>query len=320
MNCRKYYAGPAKHRCICVLENALEAIGNTPIVPIRLAGDKPMATIYGKLEYFNPSGSVKDRIAKHIIEMAEKRGILKKDSIIVEATSGNTGIAFSMVGAAKGYKVIIVMPEHMSKERIKIMRAFGAKVILTPKAGGFILPVKRTEAMAKKNPKVFLPCQFSNYDNTQIHRLTTGREIIRQVNGKIDAFVAGIGTGGTIMGVAEALKEAGIKARIVAVEPTEAAILSGEAEMCAHGIQGIGDGFIPDLVKTENIDEVVKVKTEEATKLTKRLIRELGMPVGISSGANYYAARKIAAKLGPKKTVVTIIADRMERYFSTPLF
>jgi cysteine synthase A len=290
------------------------------MVPIRLAGDKPMATIYGKLEYFNPSGSVKDRIAKYIIEMAEKRGILKKDSIIVEGTSGNTGIGLSMVGAAKGYKVVIIMPEHMSQERIKIMRAFGAKVILTPKAGGFTLPVKMTQEMAKKNPKVFLPCQFSNNDNTEIHRLTTGREIIKQANGKIDAFVAGIGTGGTLMGVAEALKEANIKAKIVAVEPTEAAILSGEVEMCSHGIQGIGDGFIPDLVDTGSIDEIVKVKTTEATKLTKRLIRELGMPVGISSGANYYAARKIAEKLDTKKTVVTIIPDRMERYFSTPLF
>jgi len=317
---RRVATNKMKHRCLCVLENTLETIGNTPIIPIRLPGDKPMATIYGKLEFFNPSGSVKDRIAKYIIEMAEKRGILKKDSIIVEATSGNMGIALSMVGAAKGYKVVIIMPEHMSQERIKIMRAFGAKVILTPKSGGFLEPVRRTEEMAKRNPKVFLPCQFSNRDNTEIHRITTGREIIRQTKGKIDAFVAGIGTGGTLMGVAEALREAKIKAKIVAVEPTEAAILSGEVEMCSHGIQGIGDGFIPELVKTEQIDEVVKVRTEDATRLTRRLIRELGMPVGISSGANYYAARKVAAKLGPGKTVVTIIPDRMERYFSTPLF
>ncbi|MBI4713178.1 MAG: cysteine synthase A [Planctomycetes bacterium] len=310
-----------KHRCLNITDNLLETIGHTPLVPINLNGQAgKTATIYGKMEFFNPSGSVKDRIAKHIIEMAEKRGILKKDSIIVEATSGNTGIAFSMVGAARGYKVVIIMPEHMSKERIQIMRAFGAKVILTPKSGGFTLPVERTRQMAARNPKVFLPCQFSNVDNTEIHRVTTGREIIIQTKGKVDAFVAGIGTGGTIMGVAEALKEAGIKARIIAVEPTESAILSGEQEMCAHSIQGIGDGFIPEIVNTKKIDEVVKVKSTDAVKMSKRLIQELGMPVGISSGANYYAARKVAAKLGPGKAVVTIMADRMERYFSTDLF
>ncbi|MDI6732532.1 MAG: cysteine synthase A [Planctomycetota bacterium] len=310
-----------KHRCKCILENLLETIGNTPLIPIRLPGElSSSATIYGKLEFFNPSGSVKDRIAKYIIEMAEKRGVLKKDSIIVEATSGNTGIALSMVGAAKGYKVVIIMPEHMSQERIKIMQSFGAKVILTPKKGGFIEPVKRTEEMARKNPKVFLPCQFSNEDNTETHRLTTGQEIIRQTNGKIDAFVAGIGTGGTLMGVAKAIRDANIKAKVVAVEPTEAAILSGEAEMCGHGIQGIGDGFIPEIVKPEEIDEVVKVKTRDAIRIAKRLIQELGIPVGISSGANYFAARAIARRLGKDKTVVTIMADRMERYFSTDLF
>ena len=252
--------------------------------------------------------------------MAEQRGILKKDSIIVEATSGNTGIAFSMVGAAKGYKVIVVMPEHMSQERIKIMRSFGAKVILTPEKGGFLEPVRRTQAMAAKDPRVFLPCQFSNKDNIDVHRLTTGQEIIRQTKGKIDAFVAGIGTGGTLMGVAAALKQAGIKAKIVTVEPSEAAILSGETKMHSHPIQGIGDGFIPEIVDTKIIDEIVKVKSSDAIKMAKRLIRELGMPVGISSGANYYAAVQIAKKMPAHKNVVAIIPDRMERYFSTGLF
>ncbi|MEW6027408.1 MAG: cysteine synthase A [Planctomycetota bacterium] len=309
-----------KHHCLCVLDDVLDTIGNTPIIPIRLSGIKVKPAIYGKLEFFNPSGSVKDRIAKYIIEMAEKRGVLKKDSIIVEATSGNTGIAFSMVGAAKGYKVIIVMPEHMSQERIRIMRSFGAEVILTPEKDGFLEPVVRTQAMAAKDPRVFLPCQFSNKDNIEVHRLTTGREIIRQTGGKIDAFVAGIGTGGTLMGVAAALKEAGIKAKIVTVEPSEAAILSGETEMCSHPIQGIGDGFIPEIVDTKIIDEVVKVKSSDAIKMAKRLIRELGMPVGISSGANYYAAVQVAKKMPSNKNVVAIIPDRMERYFSTGLF
>ncbi|MBI5779251.1 MAG: cysteine synthase A [Planctomycetes bacterium] len=309
-----------KHRCLCILDDMLDTIGNTPIIPIRLSGIKAKPTIYGKLEFFNPSGSVKDRIAKYIIEMAEKRGILKKDSIIVEATSGNTGIAFSMVGAAKGYKVIVVMPEHMSQERIKIMRSFGAKVILTPEKGGFLEPVKVTQTMAAKDQRVFLPCQFSNIDNIEVHRLTTGQEIIRQTGGKIDAFVAGIGTGGTLMGVAAALKQARIKAKIVTVEPSEAAILSGETEMCSHPIQGIGDGFIPEIVDTKIIDQVVKVKSSDAIKMAKRLIRELGMPVGISSGANYYAAVQVAKKMPAHKNVVAIIPDRMERYFSTGLF
>lgn len=309
-----------KHRCYCVLDNLLETIGNTPLIPIHLKGDDKFATIYGKLEFFNPSGSVKDRIAKYIIEAAEKKGKLKKDSIIVEATSGNTGIGFSMVGAAKGYKVIIIMPEHMSQERIKIMEAFGAKVILTPKADGFLEPVRRTEAMAAKNHKIFLPCQFSNPDNTEVHCITTAQEIIRQVGKPIHAFIAGIGTGGTLMGVAKAFKQAKIKAKIVAVEPSEAAILSGDVKMRSHGIAGIGDGFIPDIVKTDQIDEVVKVSTAQAVKTAKRLIKELGIPVGISSGANYFAARKMAVKLGRGKNVVAIMPDRMERYFSTDLF
>lgn len=298
----------------------LDAIGNTPIMPIHLTNEKNIANIFAKLEFLNPSGSVKDRIAKYIIEKAEQRGELKKGSIIVEATSGNTGIAISMVAAVKKYKAIIIMPEHMSKERIKIMKAFGAKVILTPEKDGFLKPVEMAKEMAKKNPKIFLPSQFSNSDNTEIHRLTTGKEIIEQCKGRIDVFVAGIGTGGTLMGVAEALKEAKINAKIVAVEPSEAAVLSGEAEMCSHLIAGIGDGFIPDLVDKRKIDYIVKVKSKDSIAIAKKFIKELGLPIGISSGANYLAALKMARKLGKGKNVVTVLPDRMERYFSTSLF
>ncbi|MEK7449184.1 MAG: cysteine synthase A [Planctomycetota bacterium] len=326
-----------------IINSVLDCIGQTPMIPINLcrldktclrpdghrgrqtcrmgrSQPKSIARIMAKLEFINPSGSVKDRIAKHIIEKAERRGDLKKDSIIVEASSGNTGIGLAMVAAAKGYRLIIIMPEHMSKERVKIMRALGAKVILTPKSGGFTRPVQKAEAMAKRNPKIFLPRQFSNPDNTEVHRLTTGREIIRQCHGKIDAFVAGIGTGGTLMGVAEALREKGIKAKIVAVEPSEAAILSGEVEMCSHHIAGIGDGFIPEIVNEHKIDQVVKVNSLDAVKMAKRMITRLGLMVGVSSGANYWAACQVARQLGQGKTVVTVLPDRMERYFSTALF
>ena len=327
------------HHCHEIINSVLDCIGNTPMIPINLcrensgkkscrrqcrmgrsAPNRPMARIMAKLEFVNPSGSVKDRIAKYIIERAEQRGELKKDSIIVEATSGNTGIGLSMVAAAKGYKTVIIMPEHMSEERIKIMRALGSKVILTPKSGGFTEPVKRAEAMAVRNRKVFLPRQFSNPDNTEVHRLTTGQEIIRQCRGKIDAFVAGIGTGGTLMGVAEAFRKKKIKAKIVAVEPSEAAILSGEVEMRSHHIAGIGDGFVPEIVDENTIDAVVKVNSSDAVKMAKRMITHLGLMVGVSSGANYLAACQVARQLGRNKTVVTVLPDRMERYFSTKLF
>ncbi len=279
-----------------------------------------MARIYAKLEFLNPSGSIKDRIAKYLIEEAEVRGMLKPNSIIVEATSGNTGIALAMVGAIKKYRVVIIMPEHMSRERMSIIKAYGARLILTPKAGGFTRPVEVAQAMAARNPRVFLPSQFTNPDNTEIHRLTTGREILEQCKGHLDAFVAGIGTGGTLMGVAEALKQSGRRAKIVAVEPHESAVMSGSTRLRPHHIAGIGDGFIPDLVEMSRIDQVVKIKSADAIRMARRFVREMGLPVGISSGANYLAAVAVARTLGPGKKVVTVLPDRMERYFSTPLF
>lgn len=300
--------------------SVLDTVGNTPLMPIGLIKNPKMADIYAKLEFLNPSGSIKDRIAKYLIEEAERRGILKSNSIIVEATSGNTGIALAMVGAIKKYKVRIIMPEHMSQERMKIIRAYGAQLILTPKKGGFTRPVEVAQAMAAKDSRVFLPSQFTNLDNTKIHRLTTGREILEQCRGRIDAFVAGIGTGGTLMGVGEALREAGQRTQIVAVEPSESAVMSGSTRLTSHHIAGIGDGFIPDLVDMKQVDRVVKIKSIEAIKMAKRFVREMGLPVGVSSGANYLAAIAVAKTLGRGKTVVTVLPDRMERYFSTLLF
>lgn len=300
--------------------SVLDTIGNTPLMPIRLVRDPRAADVYAKLEFLNPSGSIKDRIAKYLIEQAEARGALKPHAVIVEATSGNTGIALAMVGAIKKYRVIIIMPEHMSRERMNIIRSYGAKLVLTPKRGGFTRPVEVAQEMAAKDPRVFLPSQFTNLDNTEIHRLTTGREILEQTGGKVDAFVAGIGTGGTLMGVAAALRVAGRRAGIVAVEPAESAVMSGATRLKAHQIAGIGDGFIPDLVDMNLVDQVVKVNSGDAIKMAKRFVREMGLPVGISSGANYLAAVAVAKRLGKGKTVVTVLPDRMERYFSTPLF
>ncbi len=297
----------------------LQHVGNTPIIRVPAGDDGPAATVLGKLELANPSGSVKDRIGKYMLEQAEKRGELKPGMTIVEVTSGNTGIAFAMTAAAKGYPLRILMPEHMSRERRVIMEALGAEVILTPEAEGFLGAIARSQAMAAADPNVWLPRQFENPDNAEVHELTTGAEIIAQTGGRLDAFVAGVGTGGTVMGVAHALRKAGIGARVVAVEPAEAAVMSGGAPG-KHKIQGLGDGFVPNLIDRSYIDDIATVASDDAIRTARELMASLGLLVGISSGANVNVARRVARELGPGKTVVTVLPDRGERYFSTDLY
>jgi len=277
--------------------------------------------IYAKLEMLNPSGSVKDRIAFHILKRAEERGLIGKDSIIVEATSGNTGIGLAMACAVKDYRCIIVMPEHMSRERIKIMENLGAEICLTPKEEGFTGARQRTVEMAAKNPKIFLARQFENPDNIEVHYLTTGKEILTQMEDiPIHAFVDGVGTGGTLMGVRMALKEVYPEVKIVAVEPAEAAILSGEKEIHDHKIAGIGDGFIPELLDLNQVDRIICIHSDDAIMMTKTLSKCCGLMVGISSGANVLASINILDELGKDKNVVTVFPDRAERYFSTDLY
>ncbi|MDI6825614.1 MAG: cysteine synthase A [Candidatus Aenigmarchaeota archaeon] len=303
--------------------NVLEMIGNTPMVKINKLTDKNSATVLAKLEMFNSSGSVKDRIAKYMIEEAEKRGILKSDSIIVEPTTGNTGIALAMVAAIKGYKMIAVMPKGMSKERERMIKAYGADILFTPNGGevDVKLAIEKAEQMSRENPKVFSPNQFKNMDNVKAHRETTGKEILGQVGGNIDAFVAGVGTGGTLVGVAQALKEKIPNVKIIAVEPAGSPILS-EGKSGQHMIQGIGEGFIPEVLKSGLglIDEIITVTDDDAINTTRRLAKEEGILAGISSGANMFAALKTAKKLGKGKTVVTIFPDRGERYLSDDVF
>lgn len=297
----------------------LRQVGNTPLIELPPLDDEPAATILAKLELFNPSGSVKDRIAKYIVEKAERRGELKPGMVIVEVTSGNTGISFAMVAAAKGYKMRVLMPEHMSEERRLIMKALGAELILTPESEGFIGALKASEEMAAEDANIYLPRQFENPYNTEAHKLFTGTEIIHQTGGHVDAFVAGVGTGGTIMGVAEVFREAHVPARIVAVEPAEAAVMSG-GEPGKHKIQGLGDGFVPNLINMSLIDTIEMTASDDAIETARELTGRLGLLVGISSGANVIAAKREANRLGPGKTVVTVLPDRGERYFSTELY
>jgi cysteine synthase A len=301
--------------------SVLDFIGNTPMMELSVEHDGRPWRFFAKLEFMNPTGSVKDRIAHYIVERAEERGELKPDSVIVEATSGNTGIGLAMVCAVKGYKLIIVMPEHMSAERRKIMTGLGAELCLTPTADSFAGARARAEAMATKDPKVFLTRQFQNDDNIACHYRTTGVEILRQLAGtRIDAFVAGVGTGGTLMGVGRRLREINPNVRLVAVEPTEAAILSGGVSVAAHPIAGIGDGFVPEIVDIKLLDWVEAVPGAEAVRMARHVGARYGMMVGVSSGANVLAAIAALRKLGPEANVVTVLPDRSERYFSTDLY
>jgi len=299
----------------------LELIGNTPMIEMNIKHENEIWHVYTKLEFMNPTGSVKDRIAKYIIEQAEKRGELKPDSIVVEATSGNTGIGLSMVCAVKGYKLIIVMPEHMSLERRKIMTMLGAEICLTPVEELFEGAVERTRKMAAQNPKIFLTRQFENLDNIDCHYKTTGVEILQQMEGeKIDAFVAGIGTAGTLMGVAKRLRETYPDCKLIAVEPKEAAMLMGCTNPGTHEIAGIGDGFIPQLVDMKQISWPDAILGCDAINMARTICNSYGMMVGVSSGANALAAINVLKKIGKDKTVVTVFPDRSERYFSTDLY
>jgi len=291
-------------------DNILNLIGNTPL--IRLRGEN----IYAKAEFLNPGGSIKDRVALAMIEGAERDGRLKPDSIIMEPTSGNTGIGIALVGRLKGYKVQIVMPEGMSTERKKLIKALGAELILTPDKDGIIGAVKKVQELAKENPRIFVPQQFENPDNPRVHYEETAREIWRQMNGDIACFIAGVGSGGTLQGVGKFLKERRTEVKIVAVEPKNVSALLGH-EPGLHQIQGIGDGFIPAILDVSMVDDVVEVSDEDALETTRQLGRDYGLLVGISSGANVWGARQMAKKI--KGNIATVLPDRAERYFSTAL-
>src|SRR6185437_1161357 len=295
----------------------LSLIGNTATVPLRFEPEG--LTIYAKCEFLNPSGSIKDRFAAAVITDAEQRGLLGPDSIILECTSGNTGIALSMIGAAKGYHVTILMSAEASHERRRLIRQFGAELILFQSDGRYQAGINLSREMAAKDRRYFLPRQFENPLNAEDHEHTTGQEILRQVPGPIDAVVAGYGTGGTLAGVGRAIKHKYPSVKILAMEPAEAAMLCGELPRC-HRIEGVADGFIPELLRSTPVDGEVKVTGAEALAMARRLNREFGLLVGTSSGANAFAALKVAGELGPSGRVVTLLCDRAERYFSTALF
>lgn len=293
----------------------LDEIGNTPLIKLR---NITSYCILAKSEFLNPGGSIKDRVAKHLIEEAEKEGKLTKDSIIVEPTSGNTGIGMVLIGAQKGYRVIIVMPEDMSEERKKIIKAFGGELILTPAEESLQGSVEKVEEMAKEDPRIYVPQQFENPRNPEIHYLTTGPEIWSQTKGQVDALVAGVGSGGTLGGIGKFLKEKDPHIKVIAVEPINSAALLGH-EPGLHQIQGIGDGFVPKVLDVSLIDEVITVSDEDAITTARELAKKEGLLVGTSSGANVWSSIKAAEKLGKDKNVVTILSDRAERYFSTSL-
>jgi len=296
--------------------NSLQLVGSTPLVKLNNIAPKSGANIYAKLECFNPGGSVKDRIAKEMIEDAERRGTLKPGSTIIEATSGNTGIGLAMVGAVKGYEVILVMSENMSAERRMILESFGAKTELSRAEFGMEGTIERAEELLVKNPDYFMPEQFNNPANPAIHRKTTGPEIVSAMNGeKVDAFVAGVGTGGTITGVGEFLKQHNNDIKIVAVEPATSAVLSGK-NPGPHKIQGIGAGFQPKVLNIDILDSIRPVSDDDAYQCSISLGKEEGISAGISAGAACYAACELAKELGPEKNVVVIIPDTAERYFS----
>lgn len=301
-----------------IVNNVLELIGNTPLIRLHRLPGAGAATILGKLESCNPAGSVKDRIALAMIEDAEQKGLLKPGGTIVEPTSGNTGIGLAMVAAVKGYHLIVTMPEDASLERRQLLSRFGAELVLTPAIEGMSGAVYAAEELVKKNQDYFMPQQFVNPANPAVHRRTTAEEIWQATGGRLDAFVAGVGTGGTITGVGEVLKTRLPSVLIVAVEPARSPVLQG-GKARPHGIQGIGASFVPDVLNRAVIDEITAVADEDAYTTTVRLTREEGLLVGISAGANVFAALQVAARLGAGKTLVTILPDTGERYLTVPL-
>jgi cysteine synthase len=299
-----------------IAESALDLIGNTPLVALSRVRPAGSAEILGKLESANPAGSVKDRIALSMIEDAETRGLIKPGDTIVEPTSGNTGIGLALVCAVKGYKLILTMPDDMSSERRKLLQRYGAQLVLTPAIEGMTGAVFAAEELVAKNRGYYMPQQFNNPANPEVHRQTTAREILRDTDGRLDAFVAGVGTGGTITGVGEVLKkEIGPSVWIVPVEPARSPVLAG-GKAGLHAIQGIGASFVPGVLNRDIYDELIPVKDEDAFEMTKRLGRTEGLLLGISAGANVFAALQVAKRLGEGKRVVTVLPDTGERYLS----
>ncbi|MBQ3862035.1 MAG: cysteine synthase A [Clostridia bacterium] len=305
-----------------IYKGTLGLIGNTPLVEV-VHIEKELgleATILVKLEYFNPAGSVKDRIAKAMIEDAEEKGLLKEGSVIIEPTSGNTGIGLASIAAAKGYRIILTMPETMSVERRNILKAYGAEIVLTEGAKGMKGAIAKAAELAEQIPSSFIPGQFVNPANPAIHKATTGPEIWRDTDGKVDVFIAGVGTGGTVTGVGEYLKEQNPNVKVVALEPEDSPVLS-EGRSGAHKIQGIGAGFVPDVLNTAVYDEVFKAPNQKAFETAKLLAQKEGISVGISSGAALYGAIELAKRPENRgKVIVALLPDSGDRYYSTPLF
>jgi cysteine synthase len=303
-----------------IADNVTQLIGNTPLVRLNRVTEGAAADVVAKLEFFNPGNSVKDRIGVAMIDAAEQAGLIKPDTIILEPTSGNTGIALALVAAARGYRCVLTMPETMSMERRMLLRALGAEIILTPGSEGMPGAIAKAEELAKTDQRYWVPQQFENPANPEIHRKTTAEEVWRDTDGKVDIFVAGVGTGGTITGVAEVIKERKPSAQFVAVEPAASPVLSG-GQKGPHPIQGLGAGFVPPVLEMELVDEVITVGNEEALDLARRLAREEGLLVGISSGAAVVAALEVARRPeNAGKLVVVVLPDFGERYLSTPLF
>ena len=305
-----------------IYKGAIGLIGNTPLVEFtNIEKSQGLeATVLAKLEYFNPAGSVKDRIALAMIEDAEKRGVLKVGATIIEPTSGNTGIGLASIAAAKGYKIILTMPETMSVERRNILKAYGAEIVLTEGSKGMKGAIAKAEELAKETPNSFVPEQFENPANPEIHRLTTGPEVWNDTDGKVDIFVAGVGTGGTVTGTGEYLKSQNPNVKVVAVEPEDSPVLS-KGTAGPHKIQGIGAGFVPKTLNTDVYDEVIAVSNDDSFETSKLIAKQEGVLVGISAGAAYYAALELAKRPENKgKTIVALLPDSGDRYYSTPLF
>jgi cysteine synthase len=303
-----------------IANNVTDLVGNTPLVRLNRLTQGAKAEVVAKLEFYSPAHSVKDRIGVAMIDAAEKAGLIKKDTVIIEPTSGNTGIALAMVAAARGYKLILTMPETMSRERRMLLRAYGADLILTPGPEGMDGAIRKAEELAASDPKYFVPQQFKNPANPEIHRRTTAEEIWRDTDGKVDYVVAGVGTGGTITGIGEVLKSRRPSFKAIAVEPDASPVLSG-GKKGPHPLQGIGAGFVPEVLNTQVYDEIIRVKADDAFQTSRRMAREEGLLVGISSGAATWAALQVANRSENEgKLIVVIIPSFGERYLSTPLF